>query len=263
MMNEVANRHLCSNLVSIQLPASAGRNREVVGNLEEISPSGAYLNVEQPVATGLAVRMFCTDSQGAHEFKGAVLGCSHDPVTGYYIELRFRPGSEWSPEIFQPTHMLRADTVLGLSKDVPAPKPACCDRGVCPKEVLSQILEPESTLTGRVRAVAQEVAALCGGMTEKESVQCFGTLFGAGPDCRLYGEFKQSYAQERQSRGHKHARTLRAQYKGLMRLAGAIDPEIVRSPACADAVQGPVLVAPPAGSKAATTPRRKVASGGR
>lgn len=209
----------------------------MVGNLEEISPSGAYVNVEDPIAKGRRVSMVCSDVRGQHEFRGAVVSCAHDAVMGYYVEMAFRPGRQWSPAVFEPRHMIRADALFGLRK--PLQKESCCERGVCPKEVLAEVLDPDAALSHRVRAVAKAVASLCGGMTERESVQCFGTLFGAGPECRLYAEFRESYAQGRRNWTHRPRTTLRGQYTGLMRLAGSIDPEIVKAGPI-----GPELVVP-------------------
>ncbi|WP_321472229.1 hypothetical protein [uncultured Paludibaculum sp.] len=234
MNTEPADRYLCSNLVSIQLPASGGGDREVDGNLEEINASGAYVNVEEPIETKLPLRMVCADSHGKHEFGGVVTGSSRDPVAGYYLEMEFNPGTRWSPEIFRPNHLIRASAVLGLSSEEPPSRAACCDRGVCPKEVLSQLLEPQTPLTDRVRAIAQDVADLCGTLTDREAAKCFGTLFGAGPEGRLFAEFRKSYTRERRRSSRPHHGTLRTQFNGLMRLANAIAPEMVRSKGCTE-----------------------------
>ncbi len=234
MHSEPADRYLCSKLVSVQVPATGGEERVIDGNLEEISPSGAYLNVEEPIQKELSVRFTCSDIQGRHEFGGVVTGSSEDPDAGYYIEIRFHPGTTWSPAAFQPNHMIRASAVLGLAARETARPAVGCARGICPKEVLSELLEPQTPLSDRVRAVAQEVAALCGAMTDKEAAGCFGTLFGAGSECRLFAEFKESYTQGRKRESRPHHRTLRTQFKGMMRLANAISPEVVRSKGCAE-----------------------------
>ncbi|QOY90365.1 hypothetical protein [Paludibaculum fermentans] len=234
MHSEPADRYLCSKLVSIQLPAAGGAERVIDGNLEEISPCGAYLNVEEPIHTQLSMRFSCSDNQGQHEFAGVVTGSSRDPDTGYYIEMQFHPGTTWSPAAFHPNHMIRASAVLGLAPAEAAPPAVGCDRGVCPKEVLSELLEPQTPLSGRVRAAARKVASLCGAMSDKEAAGCFSTLFGAGPECRLFAEFKESYTQGRKRDSRPHHRTLRTQFKGMMQLANAIAPEVVRSKGCAE-----------------------------
>ncbi|MBN9661426.1 MAG: hypothetical protein J0H49_24740 [Acidobacteria bacterium] len=225
-------RYLCSSLVSIQLPASGSGERKLEANLEEISPSGAYLNVEEPLQPPLKLRILCSDSKGEHRLDGVVTGSFEDPAAGYYIEVKFKSGTKWSPEVFQPNHLVRASAVLGMDPgETPVPSVGC-DRGVCPKEVLSNLFDPQSPLTGRVRAVARQVASLCGAMTDKEAASCFATLFGAGPECRLFSEFKDSYTQGRKPESRPHHRSLRTRFNGLMQLANAIPREVVGSQCC-------------------------------
>ncbi|MGJ5819148.1 hypothetical protein [Paludibaculum fermentans] len=229
MNSEPADRYLCSSLVSIHLPATGRRERKLDANLEEISASRAYLNVEEPLQPPLALRIICTDNKGKHRFDGVVTGSFSDPAAGCYIEVEFNPGTTWSPELFKPNHMVRASTILGMPSAEPPPRTVGCDRGVCPKEVLSGLFDPQAPLTGRVRAVAKQVASLCGAMTDKETVGCFETLFGAGAECRLFTEFQESYAQGRKLQARPHHRTLRTRFNGLMQLANAIPREVVRS----------------------------------
>lgn len=234
MNSEPADRYLCSSLVSIRLPVSGSRERKLDANLEEISASGAYLNVEEPLHPPLPLSIVCSDSKGKHRFEGVVTASFKDPAAGCYVEIKFSPGTTWSPEIFRPNHLIRASAVLGMPSADPAPPVVGCDRGVCPKEVLSELFDPQAPLTGRVRAVAQEVASLCGAMTDKEAVGCFSTLFGAGPECRLFSEFKESYTLGRKSGSRPHHRSLRTRFNGLMQLANAIPREVVRSKCCSD-----------------------------
>ena len=233
MATSAESRYLCSNLVSVHLPVHSGGEREVVGNLEEIYPSGAYLNMEEPIDSGLPLRMVCSDLHATCEFKAVVGGCHHDPTTGYYIEVEFSPGFQWSPEVYMPKHLIQASSLLAGQSENPALHRNCCDRGVCPTEVIARILQPESPLTLRVRAVAREVATLCGELTHNEAATCFGSLFGTGPECRLFAEFLEAYAEERRRGPRSRRKSLRAQVEGLVQLAGTVSPEVLTSNSCA------------------------------
>lgn len=229
MATEADCRYLCSNLLSVHLPADGGGEREIVGNLEEIATLGAYLNVEEFLDVGLHLRLVCSNRQQNCELKGVVVDCNYDVSTGYYIDVKFSPGYRWSPELFKPKHLIRASTLLALPSGESSPEANCCERGTCPKDVISQLLQPEFPLTGRVRAVAREVAGLCGGMTESETVTCFGSLFGAGPECRLFTEFQHAYTSERLQGSLPQYKSLRAHVQGLVQLAGAVSPAIDHS----------------------------------
>ncbi|MGC4054790.1 MAG: hypothetical protein QM757_38605 [Paludibaculum sp.] len=120
-------------MVSIQLPSKGSRERKLDANLEEISSSGAYLNVEEPIAPQLPLRIVCTDKKGKHRFDGVVTGASEDPSAGHYIEVKFNPGTTWSPEIFKPNHLIRASAVLGMDPGESTTRNVGCERGVCPQ----------------------------------------------------------------------------------------------------------------------------------
>ncbi len=198
MAIEAENLHFCSHLVSVQLPALEPGQREIVGNIEEIATTGACLNLEEPLSAGLPLRLLCSDRGRTIELPGKVVDCLHDPCTGYYVHVEFDPGTIWSPEVFTPKHLIRSSALHSDHSEESSRSASCCDRGVCPKEVLSRLLEPEFPLTDRVRVVAQEVASLCGEMTESEAAACFGSLFGAGRECSLYTRFLEAYDKARQ-----------------------------------------------------------------
>lgn len=229
MAIEEENRYFCSNLVSLQLPASGGGWRDLIGNLEEISSSSACVNVEEPIVVGLSLCMVCSHLHGTCEFPGQVVDCQHDARTGYYVHIEFSPGSRWSPEVYSPKHLIRANTLVSPHSGEPSPEVHCCDRGVCPGEVISRLLEPEFPLRGRVHAVAREVAALCGELTESDAVACFGSLFGAGPECILLAEFQKAYTKERRIGPRSRHVDSRNQVEALVQLAGAVPSEAVQS----------------------------------
>jgi hypothetical protein len=214
MPNEAEDRYFCSNLITLQLPALESAEREVVGNLEEISTSKACVNVEEPIGEGLPLRLVCSTGAKACEFPGQAVECRHDVHTGYYVSVRFDPGVRWSPEVYAPKHLVRAGALLPAG-----PEANCCDRGICPKEVISRLLEPEFPLTPRVRAVARAVAALCGELTKSDTANCFSSLFGAGSECRLFAEFEKAYVRERRRGPRSRKKDLCGRVEAMVQLA--------------------------------------------
>jgi hypothetical protein len=94
-------RMLCADLVEIQWRDQTGRRRRAMANLEDISLSGACLQVERPIPLGCAVRL----AYPSGELAGAVKYCVFREI-GYFLGVEFEPGTRWSPRSFRPQHLL-------------------------------------------------------------------------------------------------------------------------------------------------------------
>lgn len=94
-------RMLCADLVDIQWRDQTGRSRRGIANLEDISLSGACIQVERPVPLGSAIRM--TYPNG--ELLGRVKYCVFREI-GYFLGVEFDPGHRWSQRVFRPQHLL-------------------------------------------------------------------------------------------------------------------------------------------------------------
>jgi hypothetical protein len=92
---------LCADLVDIQWRDHTGRNRRGVANLEDISLSGACLQVERPVTLGCAIRI--TYPNGV--LLGVVKYCVFREI-GYFLGIEFDPGNKWSQRSYRPQHLL-------------------------------------------------------------------------------------------------------------------------------------------------------------
>ncbi len=90
-------RLMCSELVRLR----GGRGPAVTANLEDISPSGACLQLEQPVAVRARVRLLGR----WRGFQGEVRYCISSPV-GYLAGIRFDIAGQWSREEYAPEHLL-------------------------------------------------------------------------------------------------------------------------------------------------------------
>lgn len=227
MGTDVGVRHLCSDLTTVHLRMPDGSKRELVGNLEEIDTTGACVQLEEPLEAETTLRFICTNCERPCEFNATVVSCHHQAGVGYYVDVRFTAGEEWSPERYRPNHLLHPGELLELES-----KPQCCDRGVCPKEEIACLLDPGVSLAQRVRDVGEEVAFLCSGLSDQEAGSCFESLFGAGTDCRLFHIFLSAYRRAQCLKPLGRKRSLRRRIEHFVQSAGSIPPAAVESTGC-------------------------------
>ncbi len=101
MDRRIEPRMLCADLVDVIWKDPTGRTRRGVANLEDISLSGACLQVERPVPLGTPSRM----SYPNGELMGTVKYCVFREI-GYFLGIEFEPGTRWSQRHFRPQHLL-------------------------------------------------------------------------------------------------------------------------------------------------------------
>jgi hypothetical protein len=94
-------RMLCADLVDVQWKDKTGRLRRGVANLEDISVSGACIQVDTPVALDTKVRI--THIKG--ELQGRVCYCVYREI-GYFLGIEFDPDYRWSIRQFRPQHLI-------------------------------------------------------------------------------------------------------------------------------------------------------------
>ena len=97
----IESRLLCADLVDIDWRDQAGRLRRGVANLEDISQSGACLQVEKPVSLGSPLRI----GYPGGVLLGRVKYCVYREI-GYFLGVEFEPGQQWSRNDYRPQHML-------------------------------------------------------------------------------------------------------------------------------------------------------------
>ena len=102
------NRMLCADMVEVCWKDQAGRKKTTAGLLEDISPSGACLQMEAPVGIGTAIRWRSAD----REFKGNVRYCVYREI-GYFVGVEFGADSRWSKKAFRPQHLLDLKKLMG------------------------------------------------------------------------------------------------------------------------------------------------------
>jgi hypothetical protein len=73
----------------------------------------------------------------------------------------------------------------------------CCDEDTCIKKDIEELLEPDSSITDRVRVAACAVARTCGRLSPDDLSFCAAQLFEVTPECHLTEEFIVAYQIER------------------------------------------------------------------
>lgn len=94
-------RMLCADIVDVSWRDKAGKLRRAIANLEDISLSGACLQLEQPVPLHTEIKI----SLPKGELAGRVCYCVFRE-TGYFLGLEFQPGCKWSMHTYRPQHLL-------------------------------------------------------------------------------------------------------------------------------------------------------------
>ena len=97
----VEPRLLCADMVDLTWKDKSGRNRKIIVNLEDISLSGACVQVDAPLPLGTPVRI----THGKGELAGFVKYCVFREI-GYFLGIEFDPDSRWSQRQFRPQHLL-------------------------------------------------------------------------------------------------------------------------------------------------------------
>ena len=94
-------RLLCAELVEVTWRDKSGTLRRRIANLEDISLSGACLQMEAPLHRGAAITL----RYGKGELSGTARYCLCRDF-GYYIGVEFAAGCKWSTQNFRPKHLL-------------------------------------------------------------------------------------------------------------------------------------------------------------
>jgi hypothetical protein len=92
---------MCAHLVAVQMRDAAGTH-EVIANLEDISPSGACIQLETAAAEGADIEIVCAQCR----LKGRVRYCRFVGI-GYDVGVAFDEPESWTRERFEPEHLLQ------------------------------------------------------------------------------------------------------------------------------------------------------------
>ena len=98
---------LCADMVEVSWNDHAGKWSTVTGLLEDISPSGACLQLDDAVPLGAEIHW----RSGDKGFIGRVRYCLYREI-GYFVGVEFLSGSKWSEKSFRPQHLLDLQKLL-------------------------------------------------------------------------------------------------------------------------------------------------------
>lgn len=101
-------RMLCADVVEVSWMDPSGDERRAMALLEDISESGACLQLESSVP--LAVEVHWRSPK--QEFTGAVRYCVYREI-GYFVGVEFEPSSKWNRKVFKPQHLLDLKRLIG------------------------------------------------------------------------------------------------------------------------------------------------------
>ncbi len=110
--NRTEARLLCADLVKVEWRGADGSIRREDANLEDISLSGACLQLDSSIPVGTVVRML--HSKG--DLIGKVRYCIFRDI-GYFTGIQFNPTSKWSTRMFRPLHLLDPRRLSPVSQD--------------------------------------------------------------------------------------------------------------------------------------------------
>lgn len=96
----IEQRLLCADLVEIEWKDKSSRKRHAVANLEDISLSGACLQMDASIPLFTKVRINYVNG----ELTGTVRYCVYREI-GYFLGVQFDEGVRWSQRNFKPMHL--------------------------------------------------------------------------------------------------------------------------------------------------------------
>ena len=105
------SRMLCADMVELSWQDDSGKDCQAMALLEDISASGACLQLETPVPPGAEVQWHSPKQ----DFSGRVRYCVYREI-GYFAGVEFQLSSKWSKKTFKPQHLLDLKRLVAHGK---------------------------------------------------------------------------------------------------------------------------------------------------
>ena len=115
-------RMMCADLVEVWWRGVSGKTTKAQAVLEDISASGACLQLETAVPLGAVVRW----GSPKKEFIGVVRYCVYREI-GYFVGVQFDPACRWSKSKYRPQHLLDLKQLI-YPNPSPSKKPSQATR---------------------------------------------------------------------------------------------------------------------------------------
>jgi hypothetical protein len=103
--NEI--RNMCADMVEVRWKTGSGKPRVATALLEDISASGACLQLETALAPGTEISWDCPNQH----FGGRVRYCEYREI-GYFVGVEFDQDSKWSKRVYHPRHLLNLKRLI-------------------------------------------------------------------------------------------------------------------------------------------------------
>jgi hypothetical protein len=100
-------RMMCSQLVGVKWKDTGAHRQECLAVLEDISTSGACVQMERPLEIDTSVKV----AYGGGHLSGKVRYCVFRSI-GYFVGIEFDPGVRWSSTEFRPSHLVDVKELL-------------------------------------------------------------------------------------------------------------------------------------------------------
>jgi hypothetical protein len=100
-------RYMCSELVNILIRHEDQTEQEAIANLEDISRSGACVQLDEAVRLGADIEIVCSTCR----FKGKVRNCRY-AGSRYDVGVAFDHPGAWDASRYEPAHLLLIETGL-------------------------------------------------------------------------------------------------------------------------------------------------------
>lgn len=101
-------RMMCADMVEVCWRNELGRSKRAIAILEDISRSGACLQLEAPLPLGTEISWHVSGCK----FRGLVRYCVYREI-GYFVGVEMQTGSRWSKRTFRPQHLLDLRDLMG------------------------------------------------------------------------------------------------------------------------------------------------------
>jgi hypothetical protein len=104
-------RMLCADIVEVTWTAGGVRHPVDTALLEDISPSGACLQLETAIPLASQIRW----KSPKQEFEGHVRYCVYREI-GYFVGVEFAEASRWSTKRYRPQHLLNLQSLAAQKR---------------------------------------------------------------------------------------------------------------------------------------------------
>ncbi len=104
-------RMMCADMIEVFWHDQFGKRRSTTGLLEDISRSGACLQLEKPVSAGTEIHW----EFPRKSFSARVKYCVFREI-GYFVGVEFEADSKWTKRVYHPQHLLDLQRLIERAK---------------------------------------------------------------------------------------------------------------------------------------------------